>query len=359
MIVWNYLTAGSLLRRCAVAGLVTAGACLPACGSRTALLDARGAAGGGAACIAGGGTVTLASAQDSPSNLVVDSANAYWLSGSNVMAVSLCGGTPVTLASGQEPTGLAVDATSVYWANADDDAGNYTTLTRVAKDGSALTVMATFEDLTLSPAAPGATTVVVGANAVYLAGYLMCESVDGGPCSGTEIIGVPLDGGIPMTLAHQQGSTGALSVNATDVFWPDCGNDINSPYDSMIVSTPLAGGATGTLATGQGEPGFIVASDESVYWWNTIGGNVCAVPVAGGSTTTLVSGELVLTGIAIDTTNLYWITAAPLGSVQTVPLVGGTPTTVVATPDAYTSIVVDATSLYWTDASNVVRLTPK
>jgi hypothetical protein len=73
----------------------------------------------------GGGTpVTLASSQDWPTGLAIDSQNVYWVntgSGMNdgeIVVVPIAGGTPATLVySGVNPTGLALTSTGILWTD--------------------------------------------------------------------------------------------------------------------------------------------------------------------------------------------------------------------------------------------------
>jgi hypothetical protein len=73
----------------------------------------------------GSSSTPIASNQDRPYAIAIDSTTAYWtnLSGT-VMKVSLSGGTPTLLATGQPtPTGIAVNGSSVYWVNANNGTG--------------------------------------------------------------------------------------------------------------------------------------------------------------------------------------------------------------------------------------------
>ncbi len=71
-----------------------------------------------------GGTPVALVANASPSGLLLDAGNLYWINdadssaGGSILKMPVAGGTPVTLASAQLTlNSLSVDATSVYWTN--------------------------------------------------------------------------------------------------------------------------------------------------------------------------------------------------------------------------------------------------
>lgn len=71
--------------------------------------------------LSGGAAVVLASNQDGPNDIAVDSNAAYWVDvyGGMVMKVPLSGSTPIPLAIGEiNPERIAIDATNVYWISA-------------------------------------------------------------------------------------------------------------------------------------------------------------------------------------------------------------------------------------------------
>ena len=115
---------------------------------------------------------------------------------------------------------------------------------------------------------------------------------------------------------------------------------------------------------GYGDGRTAVAVDATSVYWTAInpdattGGTVMKAPLCGGTvttlaTTTFVSSYVVVQALAVDASNVYWMSrdeaaGAPGGQIMMVPL-GGGPSTPIASEQLPDALAVDATSVYWTD----------
>jgi len=338
-----------------------AGLALMACGNSGNKPGGTGTAGagGGTAGSAGGrggGNVdagcpvsptVLASGQSSPTSIVSDGANVYWINTGtvhSVMKVPVNGGTPVAVATGlRQPNYLAIDATNAYWIDAASTFPNGAILMSAPLDGSdaidggAPTVLAT-NNVGLQK------FVVAGGNIYYFSGSTLTVITTAGAAVKTltpsstnagnatadatnlywtnnvqQVLTMPFSGTTATVLTTLVapgdflGTTQPISVDATGVYVPanpDAGLD-------AVLSIPLAGGTAATVATFasafNGVPG-IVSDGKNVYWANNFGFAVMRAPVTGGTAVTISCDVEKPQGIAQDATHVYWTTEG--GSVK-------------------------------------------
>jgi hypothetical protein len=114
-----------------------------------------------------------------------------------------------------------------------------------------------------------------------------------------------------------------------------------------------------TLASGQGGAVAIAVDASNVYWVTP--STVMKVPIEGGAPTTLASGQTAATAIAVNANDVYWVTYYDGGAVMKVPIGGGTATTVAGgtygEPAAYfpTDVALDANNVYWATSREVYQ----
>lgn len=80
----------------------------------------------------------------------------------------------------------------------------------------------------------------------------------------------------------------------------------------------------------------------------SVSGQSASADAGGVVISTLASGQSQISGLAVDSTSVYWTAGLQDGSVMKAPLDGGAQTTLAAGIFAPGSIAVDTTSIYWT-----------
>jgi hypothetical protein len=305
-----------------------------------------------AQCTNGGNTclVTLASGQNDPWGITVDSTNVYWAgyAAGTVMQIATGGGTAIAIATGQDyPVGIAVDSTSVYWTNRNlsTSAG---AVRKVPIGGGTIVELAkTF---------PQPNNIAVDSTSVYFTTNSYTQNgvaVDGGGLVAKMPLDGPPDGGAPVTLATAE-TPFALAVESTGAYFATVG----SPSSNIggVIAVGLDGGSPSPIATGQVDPWGIAVDSTHVYWTaNTV---VMSAAHDGGAPMALGSATGAA-GITVDSNDVYWADNAA-GKVMKVSIHGGTPTPLAGGQTYPRSIAVDATSVYWTnEGGTVMKLTPK
>jgi hypothetical protein len=285
--------------------------------------------------------MVLASAQDSPTELVVDATFVYWrnaASGSVNRVAREGGALPVTVTTSANVPGLAVDGTSLYTIH-------FCNVVATPLDGGANRLSA----LTCALSQLSAT-----GSTLYTT-------------SGSKVFKLPVsvaDAGVSGVGTRSSGTFGQITANGGQVFFtfvPDVGA-------GEVAYFPAGGGLSTTLVPGQSNPRGLAADPAGVAW------ATAGVPEAGtrgavfvqrllGDTPHVVSrsGDApAASAVAIDATYVYFASTGSAPSFADATLFrarrdgSGAAEPLVTNEPGISAIAVDATSIYWANRSRFV-----
>lgn len=158
---------------------------------------------------------------------------------------------------------------------------------------------------------------------------------------------VPKGGGVPTPLSPVSAFVGAITLDATRVYWTDQGK-------GEVRSVPKAGGSFFVHDYGAVNQLSGVAVDaNNIYWATGLGGAVYSAPLAGGAPVPLATGQQYTWAVAVDGTNVVWTQATPMGGVWRYPLGGPPMAQLVAGATVPNHMAVANGVAYYTDDQNL------
>jgi hypothetical protein len=283
--------------------------------------------------------ITIASQVDWPTAIALDGSTAYWITSGGdgvLMSAPVDGSSPAVVLGSTLgwPMDVAVDATHVYWTS-----GSVYKMPLAGGDAVRLVPI----DVYIYPR-----ELTVDATHVYW--------TDQGEGEAGTVMKVPLDGGMPVTLAMLPGSSPyGIAVDAGAVYWAN-GADVE---DRLVLKVGLNGGMPTTLATGPGSVfGFAIDATSAYFTTFEVSSTVMRVALDGGAPVMLASGSAQPMGLAIDGARAYWTNASTSqtfnatpgtdGTVLAVPLAGGATSPLAPDQTEPAAIATNGTTVCWT-----------
>ena len=311
--------------------------------------EGAGGAGGVGMEGAGGASATcanssVAAASDEAVYLAVDADFVYWTGGTFSGTVwrapksggagSLLSTSPVTY---NQSAGLAVDETTVYWSNG--DGGVYS-----------------------APKAGGPPKVLLpstddGAPGKFVIDDLYVYALTPDTTATSQLVKLPKTGGSSTVLATGLLQPIAMAIDSANVYWADGG--------SQVSGVPKAGGTVVPFSYYSGFVLVLAADDSGVYGLD-IECNVLKFSEGGGTTQVLAKTASSMADceeqLAMDATRLYWA-ASLFGEASTtlysVAKTGGDPTAFLTCKSfSGSGVAVDSTNIFWAanDPEDILRL---
>jgi hypothetical protein len=226
---------------------------------------------------------------------------------------------------------------------------------------------------TLGPPQPTPVSLAVDANNVYVwsvGSFALASSVNNHDAT---VVQVPLNGGAAITLGsgfevfYDAAYLNAVAIDGSNVYWVAGA----SGSDGTIMKAPIGGGSPAVaIYSNRYLPQGVVSDGTNVYWveWGTFNamgranndGSVWQGSVNGGTTPKqLASNQPAPSGIAVDSSNVYWTNLGPLGgdnlpalnagSVRMTPIGGGTVTTIASGQSVPVCIIVSGGRIFWSE----------
>ncbi len=273
----------------------------------------------------------LASGQAVPTNLALDDTHLYWtnqVSNGTVMRVLRHGGTPQLVATSENPPGgLAVDATSVYWS----EFANGGSVWRLDRSD----VGDTSKAIELASGQGSSFALTVDGTRVFWV------------TPGT-VRTVLKSGGGYIQIANNQGTPAGLLAALGYAFWTNVTDGTVSGREYGAADAGIL-----VLASNQTYPSGLTGDLGNLYWANHMGGmggltpSIMSMPRSGATEPeVLADGQAGPLGVAQRGTYVYWTNNTD-GTIMRVLKTGGTPEQLASGQQAPGGIAVDSTAVYW------------